>query len=143
LDTEGWEFIQWQGRRWWEITRKTCGEHFSGKSRKGKPYHRDPRCPSNFVEYHEKRKKDPELNEAHLEICRQNGRAQGAKNGPKNRGKKHSPEVNASKASPGEKNGMFGKVRITNGQHNTQISKGAPIPKGYKPGMTRFNKQTK
>jgi hypothetical protein len=141
LDTEEWEFIQWQGRRWWEITRKTCGEYFAGKNSKGKTYNRDPKCPSNFIDYHRRRQEDPKLNETFLEQCRENGRK--SQGGRKNKGKKFSSEVNATKASHGEKNGMFGKVRITNGQYNTQIPKGNPIPEGYRLGMTRFNKQAK
>jgi hypothetical protein len=142
LETGEWEFTQWLGSRWNELTRTTCGEHQAGKNRKGKPYSRDPSVPSNFVDYHLRRKEDPKLNENFLETCRRNGKTQGAINGKKNKGRKHTAEVNLKKGSPGELNGMHGKVRITNGEHNTQINKGDSIPEGYWAGLTR-HKQVK
>lgn len=140
-DTLEWGFIEWLGDRWFELTRETCAEHFAGKNRKGKPYSRNPLIPSNFVDYHNRRSEDPELNEKFLEVCRENGRKQGSANGKKNKGRKHSKEVNAKKSSPGERNGMYGKVRITNGHENRQITSDQSIPEGWKRGMTRFKKK--
>ena len=137
LETNEWELCQWLGARWYELTRCTCAEHFSGLSRRGVPLHRDPSIPSNFVEYHRRRISDKELNEKHIETCRKNGQIQGPANGRKNKGRKHSPEINAKKGSPGQSNPMYGVVRITNGSVNTQIPKGDPVPEGYWPGITR------
>ena len=142
MTTLEWEFIEWLGERWFELTKQHCGGYYAGINNKGKPYTRNPELPSNFVEYHKRRKEDPSLNEKHSEVCRQNGKLQGSINGRKNKGRKHSPEVNSRKGSPGEKNGMFGKIRITNGERNTQINHGDPIPEGWRLGMTRFKNLT-
>ena len=115
LETYEWEFTQWLGSRWKELTKTTCGEYQSGINRKGKPYHRDPKYPSNFIDYHRRIKEDSELYEEFLERNRTNGKRNGSANGKKNKGRKHSDEVNAKKGSPGDRNGMYGKIRITNG----------------------------
>ena len=138
LETQEWEFIPWMGPRWFELTHTTSGEYQSGKSRKGKPYFRDPGIPSNFVAFHERRAVDPDLNQRFIGLCVENGRKQGAINGRLNKGRKHSDEVNAKKSCPGERNGMFGKRRITNGKENKQIPKDQPIPEGWRAGLTRF-----
>ena len=140
LETEQWEFTQWLGERWWQLTHKHCGEYYAGVNRKGKPYTRNPEVISNFVEFHERRQLNPHLNEKFIEICRKNGKEQGAKNGRKNKGRKHSAEVNARKGSSGEFNPMYGKVRCTNGFENKQVDSEDLIPPGYWRGMTRFNK---
>ena len=95
-----------------------------------------------MLSYHERRKSDPELNEKFLETVRQNGKIMGPINGRKNKGKTFPPEINAKKSCPGERNGMFGKIRITNGVENKQIDRDQPIPEGFWRGMTRFNKRT-
>lgn len=140
METLEWEFIDWLGDRWFQLTKKHCAEYFAGKNRKGKPYHRDPSVPSNFLNYHARRREDPELNEKFLQVCRENGKNQGYANGKKNKGRKHSDEVNAKKGSPGERNGMFGKIRITNGKENKQVDSEDQIPTGFWRGMTRFKK---
>jgi len=95
---------------------------------------------NNIQKMHKRRKEDAEYNEKYLEVLRKNGKSQGPVNGRKNKGRKHSPEVNAKKASHGEKNGMFGKIRITNGIDNKQVDAENLIPPGYWRGMTRFKK---
>lgn len=94
----------------------------------------------NASTYHNKRKQDPELNEKFMNIVTENGRRMGSVNGRKNKGRKHSDEVNAKKGSPGDRNGMYGKIRITNGLENKQIEPDQPVPDGWRRGMTRFKK---
>ena len=95
----------------------------------------------NISQYHERRKEDPELQRKFLETISANGKKVGRSTGLLNKGRKHPPEVNSRKASPGEKNPMFGKVRITNGLINTQIDKSQPIPEGFRKGITRRKNQ--
>jgi len=50
---------------------------------------------------------------------------------------KLSKKLLESDLNKGENNGMYGKVRITNGVTNTAIRIGEPIPEGWRLGMTR------
>lgn len=43
----------------------------------------------------------------------------------------------------GNKNPMFGKVRINNGKINMVINQGDEIPTGFVLGMLRYEKKTK
>jgi hypothetical protein len=95
----------------------------------------------NLLSFHEKRKRNPDLYPEYLEVLRENGRKNGPGNGALNKGRKHSPEINAKKASPGEANPMYGKVRCTNGIENKQVDSEDLIPSGYWRGMTRFKKK--
>ena len=95
----------------------------------------------NISKMHNRRKEDPEFNEKYVQTMRENGKRMGPVNGKKNKGRKHSDEVNAKKGSPGERNGMYGKVRITNGLENKQIDSDQPIPEGWRRGMTRFKEK--
>lgn len=93
----------------------------------------------NISAYHKRRKENPDLQEKFLRMVSENGKKIGKLTGPLNKGRKHPPEVNSRKACIGEKNPMFGKVRITNGTVNTQINIGEPIPEGFRKGITRRN----
>jgi hypothetical protein len=92
----------------------------------------------NIQKMHKRRKEDAAFNEKFVKVLQENGKNQGPANGRKNKGRKHSPEVNAKKASYGKKNGMFGKIRITNGIENKQVEFENQIPDGFWRGMTRF-----
>jgi hypothetical protein len=121
----------------------TLTEHHVEKVRKamlerGSMPHMQENGRRNGKKAQERRKHDPDFNKKYMDTVTENGRRMGPINGRKNKGKKHSPEVNARKASHGEKNGMFGKIRVTNGIENKQVESEDKIPEGFWRGMTRF-----
>lgn len=90
----------------------------------------------SIAKFHQRRKEDSEFNFRYEEMLKENGRKMGPINGKKNKGRKHSEEFKAKCSKPGELNPMFGKIRITNGKENAQISPDEPIPEGWRKGMT-------
>lgn len=135
-DTHEWVFTQWLGSLWWELSRTSCGEFYAGKNRKGKPLIRKNWI-SPFAAMHEERRQNPELDAKFREQCRENGRRTGKRTGPMNKGRRHSPEVNASKGRRGTENAVFGKKRITNGTENRWHDPSLPLPPGWRFGLTR------
>ena len=133
-ETHEWVFTQWLGSLWWKLTRTTCGEHHAGKNCRGKKKNRGPEVPSNFVAFHERRRQDPELDAQFRAQCVENGRKTSH---TKNLGKRHSPEVNASKGRKGEANAVFGMKRITDGERNLWHDPSQPLPEGFIFGLTR------
>ncbi len=139
-ETHEWVFTQWLGPLWWKLSKTSCGEYHSGLKQRGKKKNRRPEILSNFIDFHNRRNSNPEIDAQFRAQCAENGRNMGAQNGRRNRGRSHSPEVNASKGRKGAENAVFGKKRITNGEVNQWHDPSQPLPLGFHFGLTRRSK---
>lgn len=125
-----WKLFGWLSEEWFLATRGTSGESFGNVgNRRGNPV--------NLENYYAKCKEDPDLEAERVKRCRENFAKSRAENGRRNKGRKHSPEINLRKGRSGEQNAAFGKLWYNNGERNIRIDSNEQPPKGFKPGLMR------
>lgn len=125
-----WVLMPWLSKEWFEASKGTSGE---SKNNVGNPKGN----PQNLQAYLDRCKNDPNLEKQRIERCRANFAKSRQNNGKRNKGRKHSKEVNLSKGRSGIENAAFGKKWYTNGEINRRFGLDDIIPESFRPGLTR------
>jgi len=130
-----WKLFGWLSKEWFQATKGTSGESL-GKG--GNPNGN----PQNLASYYLRCKQDPGLEAQRLQRCRENFAKSRAEIGRRNKGRKHSPEVNSKKGRAGSLNPAHGKRWCNNGERNLRIGMEDDVPEGFKLGMLRSKTKT-